>query len=391
MRKFQKATAVIMAAALAATGCSSGGAKTSDTQQPSGTEAAKTEAAGDAAKTEAAKDAASGEEEPVLVVYTARSEALNNAVIPEFEKDTGIKVEVVVAGTGELLKRAQSEKDNPLGDIFWVADQTMLSASKDLFMEYVSPEDENMLDAFRNTTGYFTPAFADPTVMIVNKDLKGDMKIEGFEDLLNPELKGKIAFGDPVNSSSAFQSLLAMLYGMGKDGDPLSDEAWAYVDQFIANLDGKMANSSSQVYKGVAEGEYVVGLTWEDPAANYVKEGAAVEVVFPKEGAIFPGESVQILKDCKHPENAKKFVDYMLSEKIQNAVGSNLTVRPLRKDAKLADYMTPQSEIKLFDNYDEGWVAEHKTEITNLFSEHMERHPWTNPLPAHLTEHTAPA
>ena len=362
MRKFQKATAVIMAAALAATGCSSGGAKTSDTQQPSGTEAAKTEAAGDAAKTEAAKDAASGEEEPVLVVYTARSEALNNAVIPEFEKDTGIKVEVVVAGTGELLKRAQSEKDNPLGDIFWVADQTMLSASKDLFMEYVSPEDENMLDAFRNTTGYFTPAFADPTVMIVNKDLKGDMKIEGFEDLLNPELKGKIAFGDPVNSSSAFQSLLAMLYGMGKDGDPLSDEAWAYVDQFIANLDGKMANSSSQVYKGVAEGEYVVGLTWEDPAANYVKEGAAVEVVFPKEGAIFPGESVQILKDCKHPENAKKFVDYMLSEKIQNAVGSNLTVRPLRKDAKLADYM----------NYDEGWVAEHKTEITNLFSEHME-------------------
>ena len=216
MRKFQKATAVIMAAALAATGCSSGGAKTSDTQQPSGTEAAKTEAAGDAAKTEAAKDAASGEEEPVLVVYTARSEALNNAVIPEFEKDTGIKVEVVVAGTGELLKRAQSEKDNPLGDIFWVADQTMLSASKDLFMEYVSPEDENMLDAFRNTTGYFTPAFADPTVMIVNKDLKGDMKIEGFEDLLNPELKGKIAFGDPVNSSSAFQSLLAMLYGMGR-------------------------------------------------------------------------------------------------------------------------------------------------------------------------------
>ena len=147
---------------------------------------------------------AGGEEEPVLVVYTARSEALNNAVIPEFEKDTGIKVEVVVAGTGELLKRAESEKDNPMGDIFWVADETMLSSSKDLFMEYVSSEDENMEEQFRNKTGYFTPAFADPTVMIVNTDLKGDMTIEGFADLLNPELKGKIAFGDPVNSSSHF-------------------------------------------------------------------------------------------------------------------------------------------------------------------------------------------
>ncbi|MCC2876477.1 ABC transporter substrate-binding protein [Lachnoclostridium pacaense] len=371
MRKFQKVTACIMAAALAATGCSGAGG-TKAPEEPARTEAAGTQAGSGTQADSGTQASDSGGEEPVLVVYTARSEALNNAVIPEFEKDTGIKVEVVVAGTGELLKRAQSEKDNPLGDIFWVADQTMLSSSKDLFMEYVSPEDSNMLEAFRNNTGYFTPAFADPTVMIVNKDLKGDMKIDGFEDLLNPELKGKIAFGDPVNSSSAFQSLLAMLYGMGKDGDPLSDQAWDYVDQFIANLDGKMCNSSSQVYKGVAEGEYVVGLTWEDPAANYVKEGAAVEVVFPKEGAIFPGESVQILKGCKHPENAKKFVDYMLSEKIQNAVGSNLTVRPLRKDATLADYMTPQSEIKLFDNYDEGWVAEHKVEITNLFSEHME-------------------
>ena len=323
-------------------------------------------------ETEAGTDTGSAGEEPVLVVYTARSEALNNAVIPEFEKDTGIKVEVVVAGTEELQKRAESEKDNPMGDIFWVADETMLSTSKELFMEYVSPEDENMEEQFRNKTGYFTPAFADPTVMIVNTDLKGDMTIDGFADLLNPELKGKIAFGDPVNSSSAFQSLMAMLYGMGKDNDPLSDEAWEYVDAFIKNLDGKMCNSSSQVYKGVAEGEYVVGLTWEDPAANYVKNGAAVEVVFPKEGAIFPGESVQILKGCQHPENAKKFVDYMLSEKIQNAVGENLTVRPLRKNASLADYMTPLKEITLFDNYDEGWVSENKTTTTEMFTEHME-------------------
>lgn len=366
MKKSKHILALIASALMVFTaGCSGSSPETNSV--------AESEPAAESQTEEKESTAQSAEEEPVLVVYTARSESLNNAVIPEFEKDTGIKVEVVVAGTGELLKRAQSEKDNPLGDIFWVADETMLSSSKDLFMEYVSEENIYMQDEFKNQTGYFTPAFADPTVMIVNTDLKGDIKIEGFEDLLNPELKGKIAFGDPVNSSSAFQSLMAMLYGMGKDGDPLSDEAWDYVDKLIANLDGKMANSSSQVYKGVAGGEYVVGLTWEDPAANYVKNGAAVEVVFPKEGAIFPGESVQILKGCKHPENAKKFIDYMLSEKVQNAVGMNLTVRPLRRDAKLADYMTPMSDIKLFENYNEGWVAENKTKISEIFSEHMEK------------------
>ena len=38
-------------------------------------------------------------EEKVLTVYTARSESLNNLVIPAFEKETGIKVNVIVAGT----------------------------------------------------------------------------------------------------------------------------------------------------------------------------------------------------------------------------------------------------------------------------------------------------
>lgn len=315
---------------------------------------------------------ASGGEEKVLTVYTARSESLNNLVIPAFEKETGIKVNMIVAGTGPLIKRVASEKGNPQGDVLWAADQTMLDGEKDLFEVYVSPENDAMLDSAKNKTGYFTPAFADPTVFIVNTDLAGDIPIEGFDDLLNPSLKGKIAFGDPANSSSAFQSLVAMLYAKGKDGDPLSDEAWDYVDHFIKNVDGKFLNSSGAVHKGTADGEYTVGLTWEDPAATYVKNGAPVAVVFPKEGAIFPGESVEIIKGAKHLDNAKKFVDFMLSKTIQEAAGQTLTVRPLRKGVAMASYMTPQERIHLFSNYDEGWVAAHKKEIVDRWNLHLE-------------------
>ena len=53
----------------------------------------------------------------------------------------------------------------------------------------------------------------------------------------------------------------------------------------------------------------------------------------------------------------------MLSQKIQGAVSRELTVRPLRKDALLAPYMTPMKDIALFPNYEEGWGAQHKTEI----------------------------
>lgn len=307
-----------------------------------------------------------------LVVYTARSESLNNLVIKEFEKDTGIKVEVVVAGTGELQKRVESEKNNPLGDVLWAGGPAMLTAYQDLFEEYVSPENDNMLDGFKNKTGYFTPAFVDPTVMIVNTDLAEGIRLEGYKDLLNPELKGKISWGDPANSSSSFQVLVSMLYDFG-DGDPMSDQAWDYIDELLQNIDGKIASGSGQVHKGVADGEYPVGLTWEDPAAEYVKNGAPVRVVFPEEGATFPGQSVQIIKGAKNLENAKKFIDYMLSEKIQDKVGEELTVRPLRKDAKLADYMTPQADIILSKGHDEEWVAENKELITQKYIEHLEK------------------
>lgn len=150
----------------------------------------------------------------------------------------------------------------------------------------------------------------------------------------------------------------------------MSDQAWDYVDELLVNLDGKIINSSSQVYTGVAGGEYIVGLTWEDPAANLELEGAPVAVVFPTEGPIFPGESVQIIKDAKNLDNAKKFVDFMLSEEIQQKVGQSTTIRPLREGVSLADYMTPSSEIKLFDSYDEAWVSENKETITQRYQEH---------------------
>ncbi len=306
-----------------------------------------------------------------LVVYTARSESLNNAVIENFEKDTGIKVEVVTGGTGEILKRVQSEASNPQGDICWAADGPQLRGYVDYFENYVSSSDAGMMEGYKNTTGYSAPAFCDPPVFIVNTDLAGDIEINGFADLLNPALKGKIAAGDPVNSSSAFNCLVAGLYAMG-NGDPMSDAAWNWVEGFIANLDGVVLSSSSQVYKGVAEGEYIVGLTWEDPAAAYVRDGVSVKVVFPEEGTFMSGQCVSIIKGAPHMENAKKFVDYMLGEACQSYVGQNTTVRPLCANATLSDVLTPWADVTELKSYDGEWVADNKSQITERYTEYLE-------------------
>jgi len=304
------------------------------------------------------------------VVYTARSESLNNAVIENFEADTGIHVEVVTGGTGEVLKRVQSEASNPQGDICWAADGPQLGVYQEYFENYVSPEDASMMEAYK-TDGYSAPAFCDPPVFIVNNDLAAGIEINGFEDLLDPALKGKIAAGDPVNSSSAFNCLVAGLYAMG-DGDPMSDAAWEWAQAFVNNLDGVSLSSSSQVYKGVAEGEYAVGLTWEDPAAAYVRDGVNVRVVFPEEGTFMSGQCVSIIKGAPNMENAKKFVDYMLSEACQSYVGQNTTVRPLREGVTLDDSLAPWDSVKRLDSYDGVWVAENKSTLTEKYTECLE-------------------
>lgn len=314
-----------------------------------------------------------------LVVYTARVEKLNNIVIDGFKKKYNVNVEVVTGGSGEILKRVQAEAQSgkPYADIHWAADETMLSNNADLFQTYVSKENKNMMKAFRNNGNPFTMAFAEPNVIIVNTDILkklGVAKVDSYADLLNPKLKGQIIMGDPANSSSAFQCLVGMLYGMGKKHDPLSPEAWAYMDKLLKNLDGKQANSSSQIYKGVAAGEYAVGLSFEDPCVELeASHKYPVKVVYAKEGVIFPGESVQIVKGAPHLKNAQLFVDYMLSDEVQREVAKQLNLRPLRAGVPVNSKMVPSEKIKLFKNYTAGDISKNKAKILSTFTDHLEK------------------
>ena len=150
-----------------------------------------------------------------LVVYCPHPLEFIDPIVAEYEAQTGITVEVVAAGTGELLKRIEAEKDNPLGDILWGGSQSTLQPKLDLFEEYRSINEADIFDDCKNTDGRMTRFTNIPSVLMVNTNLIGDIKVEGYEDLLNPALKGKIAHADPSKSSSSFEHLINMLYAMG--------------------------------------------------------------------------------------------------------------------------------------------------------------------------------
>ena len=299
-----------------------------------------------------------------LVIYCPHPLDFINPLVDDFKaKNPDINVDVIAAGTGELLKRVESEKDNPLGDILWGGTVTMAKAKIDLFENYTSTNEVNIADIYKNTEGPLTRCTAVPSVLMVNTNLSGNIKIEGYADLLNPALKGKIAFADPSASSSSFEHLDNMLYAMG-NGDP--EKGWDYVKKLCANLDGKLLSGSSAVYKGVADSEYTVGLTFEEGGANYVALGSPIKLVYMKEGVIIKPDGIYIIKGAKNMENAKRFVDYATSYDAQKTITEKLNRRSIRNDLPPSEILLSVDKINII-NDDEKVVDSNKQKWLDKF------------------------
>ena len=307
----------------------------------------------------------SDEDSQTLVIYSPNSEGLVEAVIPAFEEETGIKVELQQVGTGELVKKLRAEKADPVADIMWGGQDTHYLPNEDLFEEYISANDKNVLEVYQNTSGVASSYTLDGSCLIINTNLIGDIKIDSYEDLLNPELKGKIATADPTNSSSAFAQLTNILIAKGGYE---SDEAWNFVEELFTNIDGKILSSSSSVYKAVADGEMVVGLTYEDPSVTLEKDGAPVKVIYPSEGTVYLPAKAGIIKDAKNMEAAKQFIDFLQSKECQDNLGKNTTNRPVLADAKIGEIMAPINEIETLEE-DSNYVIANREVIVEKYKE----------------------
>lgn len=353
----KRALSLVLASVLAMsmTGC--GG-----NSQPVATEAKKAEAA---PKAEEAKTEAAAEGGGQLIIYSPLTESMIDSMLTMFEEETGIDAECLAMGTGDALKRIQTEADSPQADILWSGTIGTVKNKSEYFSDYVCVNEDAFYDEYKNVEGNLTRFDTVPSVIMVNTDLIGDIELNGYEDLLNPELKGKIAFADPAASSSSFEHLVNMLYAMG-DGNP--ENGWDYVKAFCQQLDGKLLNGSSAVYKGVADGEYTVGLTFEQGSAQYVGAGAPVKTVYMEEGVIFRGDGVYIIKGCPNEKNAQIFLDWLTSKDVQEYMNNTQFRRTIRKDVEAGEAMVPMEEIKVIMD-DETDTANHKAEWLDQFKD----------------------
>lgn len=298
-----------------------------------------------------------------VTVYSPHPKQVVDDGVKRFEEATGIKVNLVTAGTGELLKRIESESSNPQCDVFWGGGADSVNNYKKFLEPYKPKESDKINTKFVDPENYWTGESPLPMVLMYNTKLVSkDQAPKSWKDVTKPEFKGKVAMADPAKSGSAFTILCTMLAAYGKD----DGKGWDFINEFYKNLDNKIIPSSGGVYKGVNDGEYAVGLTLEKEAMRYVQAGGPVAIVYPEEGTTAVPDAIALVKGSKNKESAEAFIDFMLSKETQTYMYKTYNRRPVRTDIEAREGDLKLDQIKLVD-YDLTYGSEHKADILDTW------------------------
>lgn len=313
-----------------------------------------------------------------LVIYTPESDLEISAIVPAFEEKYSVSVRVVYGSTGECLNLIQGETSEHIGDIMWGGiDYSTYQQYPGLWERYISSNDSSIEnEQYRNTTGYYTNfGLSGDTVFVINTAKLAEAglaldDVRGYQDLVDhiTVLTGKIYMGDPNATLCGWAQLKSMLYLFSEGKDAAYDardyeKSWAFVKSYAEMMKNSVLASSYAVLKGVTEGNCIVAITTEAPALALLKGGAAnVAVIYPKEGSSWTPRGAAIIKNAPHMDNAKLFIDFLISEEGQKLLAET-TMRPIITSiANTSEFIKPLEEIANVFTEDYEYTAAHKDE-----------------------------
>ena len=246
-----------------------------------------------------------------LVLYTSQPNEDAQATVDGFKAaNPGIDVQWVRDGTPQIMAKLNAEiaAGNPVADVLLIADTVTLERLKQAgqLMAYKSPEAANFDSSLYDPDGTYYSTKLITTGIMYNT--QAAMKPQSWKDLTKPEAKGLVTMPSPLASGAALihAQTLAAVPGLG----------WDYYKQLKDN-GAIAAGGNGAVLKSVASGEKAYGVVVDYMPIREKAKGAPIEFVFPAEGVSAVTEPAAILASTKHAEAAKKFIDYVLSEKGQ--------------------------------------------------------------------------
>jgi len=284
-----------------------------------------------------------------LTVMTHDSFAASDDVIKAFETSANVKLNILKSGdAGAALNKAILAKNSPLADAFFGVDNTFLSRAlkADIFTPYTPTVASQIPQQYLLDPTYnLTPTDYGDVCLNYDKayfQKKNIAPPQTLQDLIKPDYKSMTVVENPATSSPGLAFLLATVGHFGKDkytdywkslraNDVLVSDGWDdayYAKSTWGGKGGDRPIVVSYATSPAAEVFFSNGKATEPPTGNVLGDGACFRQV----------EFVGVLKGAKNPDAAKKFIDFMLSQKFQADIPEQMFVFPVMANTKLPDF-----------------------------------------------------
>jgi iron(III) transport system substrate-binding protein len=116
-----------------------------------------------------------------------------------------------------------------------------------------------------------------------------------------------------------------------------------------------VTGSSSAVPRGVAQGEYAVGMVLEDGAQRFIDGGSPMKIVYPKEGISYAADAMALISNGPNPDGGRAFLDFVASEEGQKIIVEKFGRRPIRGDVSGPPKAIPAAQLPV-NNAPQAWL-----------------------------------
>ncbi|MSO76473.1 MAG: ABC transporter substrate-binding protein [Alphaproteobacteria bacterium] len=288
------------------------------------------------------------------------------AMATNFQRDTGIRVNMTQRGSGETLAAMRAEAQNPRGDVWFggTGDPHLAAGEENLTQAHESPNRAQLhpwaLTQWRQSKQRAVGVYAGAVGFGINTELlaRKGLKAPGcWSDLVDPRFKGEIQVANPNSSGTAYVIIATLVQIMGED------PAFAYLRQLHPNVNAYTRSGTAPI-KAVARGETGISLSFVHDAVTERNAGFPVAYATPCEGTGYEIGSMSILRGARNLAEARRFYDWALTEAAQRLgfeAGGQLQT-PSNKAAPIPPNAPDLSKIRLIE-YDfarYGAAAERK-------------------------------
>lgn len=254
-----------------------------------------------------------------LVVYCSATNAMCEAATRAFSDKYDVNTSFVRNGSGSTLAKIQAERKNPRADVWYggTLDPQSQAGEMDLLDAYPSPQLSHIMPQFQDPAkrkgNYSSAVYMGILGFGVNTERlaeKGVPVPRCWSDLTKPEYAGEIQIADPQSSGTAYTALATFIQLWDED------KAFDYFKALDKNV-SQYTKSGVTPSRNAARGEIAIGIGFLHDYSLEQSKGAPLELISPCEGTGYEIGGVSLIKGARNTENAKKFIDFVLSKEGQ--------------------------------------------------------------------------